>query len=55
MKLENKIPIALQFTKAKLFKRRIPVIVSWAITYRCKQNCSYCQWPRVYSEEEVTF
>ncbi len=51
MKLKNKIPIALQFAKAKLFKRRIPVIVSWAITYRCNQHCSYCQWPQVYSEE----
>ncbi|MBI4846215.1 MAG: radical SAM protein [Candidatus Omnitrophica bacterium] len=54
MTISYKIATALQFAKAKLLKRKIPLIVSWAITYRCNQACLYCQWPKVNSLEVST-
>lgn len=31
--------------KAKLFRKRTPFFISWALTYRCNSRCSYCGMP----------
>lgn len=33
------------FWRAKIFHRRIPLFVSWALTYRCNSHCKYCDMP----------
>lgn len=30
--------------KAKLFHKRVPLVVSWSITHRCNYQCRYCGW-----------
>ena len=42
MKTSNKLLAAYMLLKAKLFKRRFPIIVSWSLTYRCNYRCKYC-------------
>ncbi|MBU1087812.1 MAG: radical SAM protein [Candidatus Omnitrophica bacterium] len=51
MKLKYKIPIALRIAKAKIFHKKIPVLISWAATYRCNQRCLYCKMPSLVSDE----
>ena len=54
MNLKNKALIAFDIAKAKLFRLRMPVLLSWALTYRCNQRCLYCQWPELRVEEVST-
>lgn len=40
----------MSLLKGKLFKRKIPIFVSYAVTQRCNLNCDYCvykglKWP----------
>jgi len=28
--------------KVRLFKKRIPLLISWPLTFRCNQKCKYC-------------
>lgn len=42
MKLKNKIAIARALCEAKLFRKKIPLMISWALTYRCNRRCIYC-------------
>ncbi len=42
MKTSNKLLAAYMLLKAKLLKRRFPIIVSWSLTYRCNYRCKYC-------------
>lgn len=42
MKVKDNLPAAAALIKAKLFKRRTPIIVNWSITYRCNYRCLYC-------------
>jgi len=54
MDLKNKALIAFEIAKAKLLRLRTPVLLSWALTYRCNQRCLYCQWSKVSAEEVST-
>lgn len=42
MSLRSAVPFAKAFLKAKLFRRRTPLIVSWLVTRRCNYRCGYC-------------
>lgn len=42
MKTTKKILTVCVSLKAKLLKRRFPIIVSWPLTYRCNLRCKYC-------------
>jgi len=42
MNLSSKISSSFSLIKVKLFKNRAPVIVKWALTYRCNRACRYC-------------
>jgi MoaA/NifB/PqqE/SkfB family radical SAM enzyme len=36
---------------AKLFKRKKPLAVSWALTYKCNSRCEYCRLSSLKKEE----
>ncbi len=42
MKLKQIIGLGTQITKAKFFKRKLPIKVTFHITYRCNLECSFC-------------
>ena len=52
--MKNKVGMALKIARAKLLNIRSPIIASWAITYRCNQQCPYCAYPAVCSNEVST-
>ncbi len=37
-----------------LLRKKAPLIVSYLATYRCNQNCSYCNWEKSFSKELST-
>jgi MoaA/NifB/PqqE/SkfB family radical SAM enzyme len=37
-----KASIASGFFQARLFKKRLPLLVGWAVTGRCNRDCFYC-------------
>jgi len=51
MRLKDKISIGLMIAKAKLLRQRIPVIVGWALTYKCNKRCKYCLLPLNETDE----
>lgn len=51
MKISEKIFSAQMLLRAKLLGKRFPIIVSWALTYRCNYRCAYCAtWNRALEE-----
>jgi len=42
MKLRDKLFIVNALLMARVFKKKTPLIVSWAITTRCNKSCAYC-------------
>jgi len=48
------ISFAKVFIKARLLKIKIPLIVSWAITYRCNYACQYCALKQRKTDELTT-
>jgi len=47
MKLSRIIQTTNAFLMAKLFKKKSPLVVGWAITNKCDRMCSYCGiWQR---------
>lgn len=42
MNLTRKTRVVQKILAAKLYKRYCPLTVSWAITRRCRQKCTYC-------------
>jgi MoaA/NifB/PqqE/SkfB family radical SAM enzyme len=54
MKLQQKLSIGLNIVRAKLLRQRIPVLVGWAVTYRCNKECAYCHWRTVQTPELTT-
>jgi len=51
MQLKTKLNNIYRVSKARLFNKRIPVVVSWAITYRCNFRCIFCDIPKKPSKE----
>ena len=51
MKLSTRLSFINTVLKAKIFKKRTPFFVSWAITNRCNKKCKYCNIWNVNSEE----
>lgn len=41
MKFEKKLLIGIQVIKSKLFNKKIPLVVGWAITNECNYKCKY--------------
>ncbi|MDP8252976.1 MAG: radical SAM protein [Candidatus Kaelpia aquatica] len=54
MKLKSQLSIASCFAKAKLFKIRTPIALSWAVTYRCNYKCKYCKDWNLKTDEVST-
>ena len=51
MKLKNILSIGIQVIKSKLFNKKIPLVVGWAITNRCNYHCKYCgRWKKKEKE-----
>jgi len=46
--------LALAYSKCVLLKKRIPLIVGWALTYRCNSNCLYCSLSKKGVKELTT-
>ncbi|MFC1632365.1 radical SAM protein [Candidatus Omnitrophota bacterium] len=42
MKLTNKLKALTAISNVKLFRKRIPLVVTWPITNRCNFQCQYC-------------
>ena len=42
MKLKDKLFVFNSLLMARVFKKKTPLIVSWAITARCNKSCQYC-------------
>jgi MoaA/NifB/PqqE/SkfB family radical SAM enzyme len=42
MNASNKLFVILKVIYALVFKKRIPLAVSWNITYKCNLRCGYC-------------
>ncbi|MBU4251515.1 MAG: radical SAM protein [Candidatus Omnitrophica bacterium] len=43
MRLKNKISITKAICEARLFKKKTPLMASWALSYRCNRRCIYCR------------
>lgn len=54
MKKEVIYKTPLSLLKYHLFKKKSPLIVSYLTTYRCNQNCKYCNWEKNHSNEMTT-
>jgi len=54
LRLKNKISITKTICEAKLFKKKIPLMVSWALTYRCNRRCIYCRIWELNRQELAT-
>jgi len=51
MKLKNMLWIGNAVIKSKLFNKKIPLVVGWAITNRCNYQCKYCsRWKKKTKE-----
>lgn len=42
MEFKTQLAIAKTVIMARMFKKRCPLLVSWALTYRCNLKCQYC-------------
>ena len=42
MKLKDKLFVLRSLFMARVFKKKTPLIVSWAISARCNKSCQYC-------------
>ena len=42
MKISDFLTISKNIALVKFFNRKIPITVSWALTYRCNAKCGYC-------------
>ncbi|MEI7751073.1 MAG: radical SAM protein [Candidatus Omnitrophota bacterium] len=53
--MSSNLKYAIEFIKAlckaKMFRRRTPFFVSWALTYRCNNRCPYCDMPSRAAKE----
>ena len=54
MKLLNKLSVINAILMARVFKKKTPLIVSWAITTRCNKSCTYCDIRNIKVKELET-
>ncbi len=54
MKKSTILLIVKNLLRARLYKENIPVIVSWAITYKCNARCQYCENWTCPTDKELT-
>jgi len=54
MKLKDKFFIINSLFMARVFKKKTPLIVSWAITNRCNKSCAYCDIRNIKVKELET-
>jgi MoaA/NifB/PqqE/SkfB family radical SAM enzyme len=54
MNFIEKINIFCKLAGVFVSRKRIPLIISWNITYRCNLQCSYCGWWKNNTEELTT-
>lgn len=54
MKFIKNLEIGALLLYAKLFRKRIPLFVSWSLTNRCNLHCRYCEIPTLKSKELST-
>ncbi len=54
MKFRRKLRIALLLLYCRLFRKRIPLFLSWEIGYKCNLHCKYCDIPLVRAKELTT-
>jgi len=40
--LRTKLYVASSFLQARLFKKKLPLLVGWSVTGRCNRDCFYC-------------
>lgn len=54
MNLTKNLEIGALILYSKLFRKRIPLFVSWALTHRCNYQCIYCDSPLFKTKELAT-
>jgi len=54
MKFRKRLGIASLMLYCRLFRKRMPLFVSWAITHRCNHHCGYCDIPDLKTKELTT-
>ncbi|MFH1642420.1 MAG: radical SAM protein [Nanoarchaeota archaeon] len=54
MHLKNKLFTIKSVLNQNLFKKRVPLSVSWTLTNRCNKKCDYCNLPNITSKELKT-
>jgi MoaA/NifB/PqqE/SkfB family radical SAM enzyme len=52
--MKKEIKAAIKILEAKILKRRIPIITTFAITHRCISHCLYCNFWRSNTPEMTT-
>lgn len=54
MKILTNLKIGALLLYSALFRKRVPLFVSWAITHRCNSHCKYCGIPLLKTKELTT-
>ena len=54
MKFKDKLFAGLAVLRAKIFKKKTPLIVGWAITSECNSRCGYCGYYEKSAQELTT-
>ena len=54
MQLKNKTIAIKSILNQRLFNKKIPLSISWALTNRCNKKCFYCNLPNIPSKELTT-
>jgi len=54
MNYANKLKAFNSIAKAKIFKKRVPLAVGWALTYICNLSCHYCRRWNIKNDEITT-
>lgn len=53
-KIHTLLSLGVSIVKAKMFNKKIPLLVGWQLTNRCNLKCKYCNAHRLNQEELPT-